>query len=129
TRPTGDVARWPTDGDGHPCRRRKRARRREIDRMSAFLGYSIRSLRSCVTCVDSGAGWRDVVGKNDASVHAVDRHRPGVAGDIPIQLVDLTSLARTEEKANCILHTVPDDHSAVRVLRAWTVDVVSALPA
>jgi hypothetical protein len=62
-------------------------------------------------------------------VDAVDRHRPGVAGDVPVQLVERGLLAVRKEKADRVGDAVADDDLPVGVARIRNVDVESVRPA
>jgi hypothetical protein len=62
-------------------------------------------------------------------VDAVDRHRPVVAGDVPLQLIDGAGFARGEEQAYRVPHPVTDDYGAIGVVRSGDVDVKPARPA
>jgi hypothetical protein len=62
-------------------------------------------------------------------VYAVHRHRPGVAGDVPVQLIERGLFAVRKEKADRIGDAVADDYLPVGVGRAGNVDVEPVGPA
>jgi hypothetical protein len=62
-------------------------------------------------------------------VYAVDRHRPAVAGDVPVQLVERGLLAVLEEKADRVGDAVADDDLPIRVARTGNPDAERARPA
>lgn len=62
-------------------------------------------------------------------MYAVDLHRPRVAGNVPVQLVELADVARFVKEPDRVANAVSDDDGAIRVVRAGDVDVVAAGPA
>jgi hypothetical protein len=60
---------------------------------------------------------------------AVHRHRPGVAGDVPVQLVERGVLAGRKEKADGVGDAIADDDLPVGVGRVGNVDVEPMRPA
>jgi hypothetical protein len=62
-------------------------------------------------------------------VDGVDRHRPAVAGDVPVQLVERRFVALGEKEANRVGDAVADDDRAIRVARAGNIDAERASPA
>lgn len=61
-------------------------------------------------------------------MNAVDLHRPRIAGDVPVQLVELADIARFVKESDGVAHAVADDDGAIGVMRAGDVDVVAAGP-
>src|SRR5437016_2469252 len=101
----------------------------ETDFVRVSLDHRVGCGRSSVTRIDGDLRRPYVVGKDDARVNAVDEHRPLVAGDVPVKLVESAAGTRREEKADRIAHAIADDDSAIRVSGTGNVDVVSTRPA
>ena len=114
---------WPTDSDRHPFVWRKRAKQSKITHILVPF-----DLRQCEylpkpSDVAGGAHGRYTIGKHDARVNAVNRHRPAVAGHVPIQLVECRLFAVREEKADRIGDAVADDDLPIGVGCIGNVDV------
>jgi hypothetical protein len=62
-------------------------------------------------------------------VHTVHRHRPAVAGDVPVQLVERRLVALREEEPYGVSDSVTDDDRLVRVIRTRNPDAERARPA
>jgi hypothetical protein len=62
-------------------------------------------------------------------VNAVDRHRPAVSGDVPVQFIESGSCAAHLEEAKCISNPVADDDLPVGVIRTGNPDAERARPA
>jgi hypothetical protein len=61
-------------------------------------------------------------------VNAVHRHRPAVAGDVPVELVVRRLVALGEEEPDRIGDAVADDDCLIRVGGAWNPDAKRARP-
>jgi hypothetical protein len=62
-------------------------------------------------------------------VNTVDRHRPAVAGDVPVQLVERGLSRLAEKESNRVGDAVADDDLPIGVARAGNVDVKPVRPA
>ena len=62
-------------------------------------------------------------------MHAVDEHRPVVAGDVPVQLVERGLSGVGEEESNRVRDAIADDDLPLGVARAGNVDVKLVRPA
>ena len=107
----------------------QRAPQSEVDDVAGLLGPRIARDGSLDAGVDRNARWRDAVGKHDACVSTVDRHRPVVAGDVPVQLVERAHVAAGEKEAYCVRDAVADDDLAIGVSRARNPDAERLRPA
>ena len=119
----------PADADGNSFIWGKAAEGCEVDYVAVLLDCRVRGDRSTRPGVDRGARGRDAFGEDDARVHSVDRHRPAVAGDVPVQLVERALFAAGVEEANRVGDAVADDDLPIRVARAGNPDAESARPA
>jgi hypothetical protein len=61
-------------------------------------------------------------------VNAVDRHRPTVPGDVPVQLVECRLVAFREEEPDRVGDAVADDDRPVRLARAGNPDAERPRP-
>jgi hypothetical protein len=61
-------------------------------------------------------------------VDPVDGHRPAVAGDVPVQLVERTFLPARKVEADRVGDAVADDDLPVGVARAGNIDLEPARP-
>jgi hypothetical protein len=62
-------------------------------------------------------------------VHSVDWHRPAIAGDVPVQLVERAFLAARIVEADRVRDVVADDDRSVRVQGAGNPDAERSRPA
>jgi hypothetical protein len=61
-------------------------------------------------------------------VHAVHRHRPAVAGDVPVQLVERRLVALGKKESDRVGDAVANDDRLIRVARAGNPDAERARP-
>ncbi len=94
-----------------------------------LLDLCFRCGRSRSPRIAGDACGNDGIGKHDTRVNAVDGHRPAVAGDVPVQLVERGLSRVGEEESNRVGDAVADDDLLIGVARARNVDVEPARPA
>lgn len=119
---------WPADADRHPLVWVETAPESEVDFVAVFLDDCIGSDGSTDARVDSSTGWYNAIGENDACVHSVDRHRPAVARDVPVQLVEGWLVAFGEEEPDRVGNVVPDDDCLIRIASTRNPDAERARP-
>ena len=119
----------PAGADRHSLVWIEPAQESEVDDIVVLLDLRVGGDRSAHACVDRGLRGSDAIRKHDVRVHAVDRHRPAVAGDVPVQLVERANLAVGEEEADRVGDVVADYYLPVRVIRAGNIDVKPPRPA
>jgi hypothetical protein len=61
-------------------------------------------------------------------VRAIDGHRPAVAGDVPVQLVERGLVSVGEEEPDGVGEAVADDDRLISVARAWDPNAERARP-
>ena len=118
----------PTDADRHSLEGIECAPQSEVDFVSASLDPRVSGDGSAGACVNSGACWSDTIGKDDARVHAVHRHRPTVAGDVPVQFVERRLVAFRKEEPDSVGDVVTDDDRLIRVVCAGNPDAKRPRP-
>ncbi len=122
-RPTGYMSCGPADANRHPFVWIEAAQDSEVDDVVLLLDLRFRRCGSGSPGIAGDACGNDCIGKHDARVHGVDRHRPAVAGDVPVQLVERGLSRGGEEESNRVGDAVADDNLPVGVARAGNVDV------
>jgi hypothetical protein len=122
------VSGRPADADGDSLVRVERPEQSEVDLVAEFLDSGFRASGSKGARIRGSARWRDPVWENDSGVHAVHRHRPAVAGDVPVQLVECRFTALGEKKSDRVGDAVANDDRLFRIGRAGNPDAEPARP-
>jgi hypothetical protein len=93
-----------------------------------FLDFGFGAGGSKGPRIRSSARWRETVWENHPRVNAVHRHRPAVAGDVPVQLVERRLVALGEKESDRVGDSVANNDRLLRIARTGNPDAERARP-